>query len=81
MLETVREFGLDQLTASGETEAARDAHARWFLSQIALGAHQQRTTPERWRTLVQQDRDNLRAAQDWLCEQGQTAQAVRSRPP
>jgi predicted ATPase/transcriptional regulator with XRE-family HTH domain len=32
MLETIREFGLEQLTASGEEETARRAHAHWYLS-------------------------------------------------
>ena len=31
MLETTREFGLDQLTASGEEEVIREWHARWYL--------------------------------------------------
>ena len=30
MLETVREYGLEQLTASGEDPAARRAHADWY---------------------------------------------------
>jgi predicted ATPase len=32
MLETIREYGLEQLTASGEERAARDAHAAWCLA-------------------------------------------------
>src|SRR6185436_91201 len=31
MLETMREFGLEQLSASGEEVTIRDAHAAWFL--------------------------------------------------
>jgi DNA-binding NarL/FixJ family response regulator len=33
MLETIREFGLEQLNANGEAEAVRDAHAAAFLTQ------------------------------------------------
>ena len=32
MLETVREFGLEQLTAAGEVDEARERHARHFLT-------------------------------------------------
>ena len=32
MLETAREFGLEQLAASGEEEAIRERHARWYLA-------------------------------------------------
>ncbi len=31
MLETVREFGIEQLLASGEADAVLDRHAGWFL--------------------------------------------------
>src|SRR5262249_43619319 len=31
MLETVREFGLEQLAASGEEAATRRAHAAWYM--------------------------------------------------
>jgi predicted ATPase len=30
MLETIREYGLEQLAAAGEVERVREAHARWF---------------------------------------------------
>jgi tetratricopeptide (TPR) repeat protein len=32
MLETIREFGLEQLTVSGEAETVRWSHAAWFLA-------------------------------------------------
>ncbi|MEV0648117.1 helix-turn-helix domain-containing protein [Phytomonospora sp. NPDC050363] len=35
MLETVREYGLRRLTASGELDAARERHLDWCLSYIA----------------------------------------------
>ena len=31
MLETAREFGLEQMAASGEDEAIREWHAQWYL--------------------------------------------------
>ena len=39
LLETVREFGLDQLRVDGELEAVARAHARYYLQLIeATGA-------------------------------------------
>ena len=32
MLETIREYGLEQLAASGETEVMRQAHAAYYLA-------------------------------------------------
>ena len=31
MLETIREYGLERLTVNGEMEAARQAHAEYYL--------------------------------------------------
>ena len=32
MLETIREFGLEQLAASGELETVQQRHAEWYLA-------------------------------------------------
>jgi predicted ATPase/DNA-binding CsgD family transcriptional regulator len=68
MLETVREYGLDQLTARNELDDAKGRHAAQF------AAFAERAEPELWRASqvawldrLAADHDNLRAAFDWLC--------------
>lgn len=67
ILETIREYGLEQLTISQEDVAVRQAHAQFFLvlaEQLTLEATsaQERT----WIAQLERDHDNLRAALDWL---------------
>jgi non-specific serine/threonine protein kinase len=72
MLETVREFGLDRLAASGEEQDVRRGHAAWC---VALA---ERADPgiwggpdhRRWLDLLQVDLANFRAALAWLAETG-----------
>ena len=66
MLETVREYALERLDASGAAEAARRRHARYFAG-LAAGAEprlQSATRDRRLRGLVLDD-DNLWAALRW----------------
>jgi excisionase family DNA binding protein len=79
MLETVREFALERLAASGEEEETRERHASWA---IQFG-------DDAWRTLWQQplrladldrveaEHDNLRAALGWLADAGDGGRALR----
>ena len=79
MLETVREFGLERLAASGELEAVRRRHASYFLE---LGV---RSEPEmygsdhqaRLLNLVEINHDNFRAALAWADETGDADMALR----
>ena len=63
MLETIREFGLDALDAAGEAEAAREAHARFFLA-LAREAEPHLTGLDqaRWLDRLDAEQANLRAA-------------------
>ena len=75
MLETVREFGLDQLAASGEEATTRNRHAAWCL---ALAERAQAATwggPEhsRWLDRLETEIANLRGALAWLEETGDAA--------
>ncbi len=62
MLETLREFGLECLEASGEGVAARQAHAQYYLA-LAEEAAPHLMGPEqvRWMDRLEQEHDNLRA--------------------
>ncbi len=70
LLETVREFGLEQLGARGELAAARARHAAYFLD-LAERAEPGLNGAEAgvWIDQLQRDHDNLRAALDWALGQ------------
>ena len=65
MLETIRHYSLERLAESGEAEAMRRRHGRFFL-ELAESANlaAERITEQRF-DLVLPDQDNARAALDW----------------
>lgn len=66
MLETLREFGLEQLEASGEQETIRQRHANYCLS-LAENAEARLESADQieWLNRMEQEHDNLRAALEW----------------
>jgi hypothetical protein len=69
LLETIRQYAQERLEHAGDTEAARDAHARYyatFTEQVAAGTN----TSEQLDWLERADRevDNVRAALAWAIE-------------
>jgi predicted ATPase/DNA-binding CsgD family transcriptional regulator len=62
MLETIREFGLEQLHRQGELEAARRTHAGYYL-RLSETAEPHLLGPDQllWLARLEQDLDNLRA--------------------
>ena len=78
MLETVREFALEQLTASGETAALRAKHAAYFtsLAERGIPGYYTSTTSAAARQFMA-ERANVRAALEWEAEQGATDLLLR----
>jgi predicted ATPase/DNA-binding CsgD family transcriptional regulator len=70
MLETIREYGLEALTACGEREAAQQAHAEYYL-RLAEKAEASLYGAEqgRWLDRLEREHDNLRAVLAWALEQ------------
>jgi predicted ATPase/DNA-binding CsgD family transcriptional regulator len=67
LLETIREFGLEQLATSGEATAIRDAHAAHFLAMVHVDeAGVLGPAPHGWLVWHSTEHDNVRAALGWL---------------
>lgn len=66
MIETIREYGLEQLERSGEAQATRRAHAHYYL-QLAEQSepHLWGGAQEQWLDRLEQEHDNLRVALAW----------------
>jgi non-specific serine/threonine protein kinase len=78
MLETIREFGLEQLSARGETEAARSGHARYIhglVTQVepSLMEH---AMALRWLGRLDGERGNLQVALTWWLQRGEAEPAL-----
>ncbi len=71
MLETIREFGLEQLAAAGEEEVIRDRHATWFRQLVeTLDLHH---TMHRDAVVMRRlipEQDNVRQALAWFAARG-----------
>jgi predicted ATPase/class 3 adenylate cyclase len=78
MLETIREFALGQLEASGEAPAIRDAHASAMLALAELASpHLEGLELGSWSTRLEADYANLRDAFGWLRRQGRVEDILR----
>ena len=71
ILETIREFGVEQLAASGELDALGRRHADYCLSLAqAGGAALASAAPGDWLARLEAEQANLRVALAWLRDQG-----------
>src|SRR5665811_2472397 len=78
MLETIREFGQDQLIAAGEAHDVRERYARHFVALVErIDPEIDRSEPVPWLALLDLDRANLQAALAWLTDQGHAEGAQR----
>jgi predicted ATPase/transcriptional regulator with XRE-family HTH domain len=78
MLETIREFALEQLRLSGEEDRTREAHAAWVLSIVERGGPELvGPNQPRWVARFDDERDNLRVALDWALTRRDADLALR----
>jgi predicted ATPase len=78
MLETIREFALERLGESGETDRLQRAHASWFVRLVeqtapGLTGREQAVCIER----LLRDQENTRAALDWAAFSGEDETLLR----
>ncbi|HEX6541502.1 MAG TPA: tetratricopeptide repeat protein [Ktedonobacterales bacterium] len=78
MLETIREYGLEQLAASGELPRVRDAHAAHYVAlaeqaAVALTKADQRA----WLDRLEREHANMRVALHWLRDSQNDLMALR----
>ena len=78
MLETIRQFGQEQLAARGQVDATRTRHGAFLLALVEAADPQLRTRDQlRWLARLAAERDNLLAAIRWAIGSGDTATAFR----
>ncbi|TDD69024.1 BTAD domain-containing putative transcriptional regulator [Actinomadura rubrisoli] len=78
VLETIREYGLEQLAGRDEVDVVRGRHARFFLHLAETADPHLRTSDQlRWLVRLSAERDNLSAAIRWTVESGDADLAVR----
>ncbi len=74
MLETIREFALEKLTANGEEVAVRQAHAHALLTLAETAERGLRTADlQRWRDRLEDELGNLRTALTWTMDAARDA--------
>jgi predicted ATPase/serine/threonine protein kinase len=78
LLDTVREYGLERLVASGEESATKRAHAAYCLvlaeESASLAAD---PAQSEWVSLFEVEHDNFRAALEWLTQTGNADWGLR----
>jgi predicted ATPase/DNA-binding CsgD family transcriptional regulator len=72
MLETIREYGREVFSRSGEMATARQAHAAYYLAQAQEAAREYTSSQQvEWLERLEQEHDNLRATMEWLLDPAQ----------
>ncbi len=78
LLETVREYGLEALDASGEAEATRQAHAAYYLALAEQAEPELRGTQQAlWLSRLEAEYNNFRVALGWALENGEVEIGLR----
>jgi predicted ATPase len=78
MLETLREYAVEQLAASGEMEMLQRSHALYYLG-MAEQAQAALSGPDKaaWLGRLEREHDNLRAALEWVQQRGEREIGLR----
>lgn len=70
LLETLREYALEQLAATGELEPVRHRHASYFCTLAEIANPELRGPDEiAWMDRLEREHDNFRAAMSWSLDQ------------
>ncbi len=78
MLETIREFALEELAASAEDHALHSAHLAYYLALAEESEPHMRSGEEpRWLTQLEREHDNFRAALAWARDRGDAVLGLR----
>jgi non-specific serine/threonine protein kinase len=78
MLETIREFALERLAASGEADTVFRRYVLYYLTLVEAAEQEwQGARHATWIARLQQEHDNLRLALRWCVERGYAEPAFR----
>ena len=79
MLETIREYGQEMLSAAGELKPLRRRHGEYFLElAVDSEAHLTGVEQSKWLDTLERENGNLRAALRWAVEEGQAQLAQKA---
>jgi len=77
MLETLREYALEQLTVQGECERLQDWHACYYLREMEAAEKGLRGPQQlAWLARLTADRDNFRAALEWSLQRAKKGMRI-----
>jgi non-specific serine/threonine protein kinase len=78
LLETVRQYGWEKLSESGEEGQLREQHARYYLALAEEAEPELKGEGQvAWLERLEREHDNLRVAMRWLLERGESERAAR----
>jgi tetratricopeptide (TPR) repeat protein len=77
LLDTIREYALERLAASGEAPALRARHAAFYRAEAELAASRLAGREQLvWLERLEREHDNMRAALRWLVDRGDAPGAL-----
>lgn len=77
MLETVRDYALEQLSVFKEAETLQRAHALYYLALVEEASSQKDDVSSEAMACFEEDHDNLRAALRWARDNGERTLGLR----